>query len=86
MFQFYQVQPIKKDVLKEINEVSRRFCAAHLKKLLDSCRVLKQRHCVEGIEIAKIRFRLGNKSGFFYVYGRQRLCYIPEGPSRCTVM
>uniref|UniRef100_A0A183CN24 CXXC-type domain-containing protein n=1 Tax=Globodera pallida TaxID=36090 RepID=A0A183CN24_GLOPA len=63
------VQPIRKDGLKEINEVSRRFCAAHLKKLLDSCRVLKQRHCVESIELAKVRFQLGSKQGHFYVYG-----------------
>ncbi|KAL3081550.1 hypothetical protein niasHT_037272 [Heterodera trifolii] len=80
------VQPIKRDGLTEINDVSRRFCAAHLKKLLDSCRVLKQRHCVESIEVAKVRFRLGSKMGHFFVYGRQRLCYIPEGPTRCSVM
>lgn len=82
------VQPIKKYQIQEINEISKRFCAAHLKKLLDSCRVLKQRHCVEKIEVARVHFRLGSKNGNFFVFGNQRLCYIPKGsaPSNCSIM
>uniref|UniRef100_A0A915E2G5 Thioredoxin domain-containing protein n=1 Tax=Ditylenchus dipsaci TaxID=166011 RepID=A0A915E2G5_9BILA len=40
-----------------------------------SCRLLKQRHCVEAISIAKIKFKLGNKNGYFYVYVTQ-FCFL----------
>uniref|UniRef100_A0A915NT75 Protein SSUH2-like protein n=1 Tax=Meloidogyne floridensis TaxID=298350 RepID=A0A915NT75_9BILA len=82
------VHPIRKHKIKEINEVSKHFCAAHLKRLLDSCRVLKQRHCIERIMVAKVRFKLGSKCGRFFVFGDQRLCYIPKESisSNCSLM
>lgn len=92
--------PLKKFSIKEINEISRKFCAQHLQKSLGSCRVIKvdifichnfmiefqQRHYVEAFPIAKVHYKLDSKSGVFYVYGNERLCYIPKAPSKCSLM
>lgn len=36
-----QVLPLKKFQVKDINEISRKFCAQHLQKSLGACRVIK---------------------------------------------
>jgi len=80
------VLPLRKFPVSEINDISRKFCSQHVKKFLGSCRLIQQRHCVEAISVATVRFRLGSKTGFFHVYGNQRLCYIPKDPSRCEII
>jgi hypothetical protein len=80
------VVPLQKHPMKEINEASRTLCATHLHKCMGCCRILKQRHRLEAIAVVKVRFRLGTKSGIFYVYGNERLCYIPKNSSKCALM
>jgi hypothetical protein len=35
------VLPLKKFPVKDVNEISRKFCAGHLQKSLGACRVIK---------------------------------------------
>uniref|UniRef100_A0A914YYX3 Protein SSUH2 homolog n=1 Tax=Panagrolaimus superbus TaxID=310955 RepID=A0A914YYX3_9BILA len=80
------VLPLKKFQVKDINEISRKFCAQHLQKSLGACRVIKQRHYVEAFPVAKVSYRMDSRVGVFYVFGKERLCYIPKSPSKCSVM
>uniref|UniRef100_A0A183VF32 Nuclear receptor domain-containing protein n=1 Tax=Toxocara canis TaxID=6265 RepID=A0A183VF32_TOXCA len=80
------VLPLKKHPLKEINENSRRICALHLQKCLGTCRVIKQRHCLIAIPIARVQFRLGSRCGFFWVYGTELCCYVPNYPAKCSLL
>jgi len=81
------VTPLKKFPVNEINEISKKICSQHMQKALGACRVIKQRQTVEAIPIAKVKFKIGTKKGgIFYVFGNERLCWIPNSPSKCTVM
>ncbi|KAI6189142.1 Protein SSUH2-like protein [Aphelenchoides besseyi] len=81
------VSPLKKFSVKEINEASKKYCAQHLQKSLGACRVIKQRQTVEAIPVAKVKFKIGTKKcGIFYVFGNERLCFIPKSPSKCSIM
>uniref|UniRef100_A0A914EKQ7 Uncharacterized protein n=1 Tax=Acrobeloides nanus TaxID=290746 RepID=A0A914EKQ7_9BILA len=72
--------------IKDVNEISRKFCAGHLQKSLGACRVIKQRHMVEAFPVAKVKYRLGSKSGIFWVYGNERLCFLPKDASHCCML
>ncbi|VDK52107.1 unnamed protein product, partial [Anisakis simplex] len=80
------VLPLKNHPVKEIVENSRRICAAHLQKSLGTCRVIKQRQCLLGIPIARVQFRLGSRCGFFWVYGTELCCFIPNYPAKCSIL
>ena len=49
-------------------------------------RILQQRHLLEAIPVAEVKFELGGKQGRFWVYGQERLCYIPKYPSKCSII
>uniref|UniRef100_A0A1I7SEL1 Protein SSUH2 homolog n=1 Tax=Bursaphelenchus xylophilus TaxID=6326 RepID=A0A1I7SEL1_BURXY len=80
------LMPIKKFPVNEINEVSKKLLAQHMQKSLGACRVIKQRQTVEAIPVAKVHWKLGKKSGIFYVFGTEKLCYIPKSPTKCSIM
>uniref|UniRef100_A0A7E4VL05 Protein SSUH2 homolog n=1 Tax=Panagrellus redivivus TaxID=6233 RepID=A0A7E4VL05_PANRE len=80
------VLPLKKFTIGEINDASRKYCAQHLQKSLGSCRVIKQRHYVSAFAVAKVYYKLESRTGVFYVFGNQRLCFIPKAPSKCAIM
>ncbi|CAD5218636.1 unnamed protein product [Bursaphelenchus okinawaensis] len=80
------LMPIKKFPINDINEISKKLLAQHMQKSLGACRVIKQRQTVEAVPVAKVHWKLGKKSGIFYVFGQEKLCYIPKSPTKCSVM
>uniref|UniRef100_A0A915ABL3 Protein SSUH2-like protein n=1 Tax=Parascaris univalens TaxID=6257 RepID=A0A915ABL3_PARUN len=80
-----ECQPYKHPIM-EINENSRRICALHLQKCLGTCRVIKQRQCLVAIPIARVQFRFGSRCGFFWVYGTELRCYVPNYPAKCSIL
>ncbi|VDN57805.1 unnamed protein product, partial [Dracunculus medinensis] len=79
------VLPIRKYPEASINENSRKLCTSHLEKCLGRCRILKQRHYLEAIPIARIQYRFGSQEGVFWVYGSEHLCFIPHYPAKCAI-
>uniref|UniRef100_A0A0N4Z012 Protein SSUH2 homolog n=1 Tax=Parastrongyloides trichosuri TaxID=131310 RepID=A0A0N4Z012_PARTI len=80
------VLPLKKFEAKEVNEGSRKLCAEHLQRSLGSTKMLKQRHFVDAIPVAKVYYTMGKHSGTFWVYGKEHLCYIPKKSSNCVIL
>uniref|UniRef100_A0A0N5AR55 Protein SSUH2 homolog n=1 Tax=Syphacia muris TaxID=451379 RepID=A0A0N5AR55_9BILA len=80
------VLPIKKHPVSEVNEKSRQLCVQHLDKCLGKSRIIKQRHCLIAIPAAKVLFHLGTKPGYFYIYGNERSCYVPNYPTKCLIL
>uniref|UniRef100_A0AC35U0C2 Protein SSUH2 homolog n=1 Tax=Rhabditophanes sp. KR3021 TaxID=114890 RepID=A0AC35U0C2_9BILA len=79
------VLPLKKFAVKEINENSRKICADHLQGSLGNTKMIKQRHYVDSIPVAKVFYTIGKKTGVFWVYGSEHLCYIPKKTSHCCI-
>ena len=48
--------------------------------------ILSQRQVLEAVPVAKVAYTLGGQSGIFWVYGQERLCYVPCYPSKCTIL
>ncbi|CAJ0959403.1 unnamed protein product, partial [Mesorhabditis belari] len=80
------VLPITRYPMNEINEASKRICAEHLQRCLGNCRVIKQRHSLLAIPVAQVRYSIGKEVGLFYVFGRERECYVPKTSSKCTIL
>uniref|UniRef100_A0A1I7ZID5 Protein SSUH2 homolog n=1 Tax=Steinernema glaseri TaxID=37863 RepID=A0A1I7ZID5_9BILA len=80
------VLPVTKFPVQEVNENSKRLCALHLQKSMGYCRVLKQRHTLEAIPVAKVTYSMDNRPGVFWVYGAERLCFVPSYPSKCAIL
>ncbi|VDO15881.1 unnamed protein product [Brugia timori] len=80
------ILPLKKYPVQQINEISRQMCAAHLQKCIGRCRIIKQRHLLEAIPVAKVYYQLGSREGIFWIYGVEHYCYVPHYPSKCSLI
>lgn len=49
-------------------------------------KILQQRHMLEAIPVAEIDFDYSGKKGKFWVYGQERLCFVPKYPSKCSIL
>ena len=81
-----QVTPLRNYPVQEVNDQSKRLLQLHLNRCLGLCRIIQQRHTLEAVPVAEVAFQLGQKRGRFWVYGQERVCYIPQYPSKCSIL